>query len=150
MSQNQGPSREAIVILENDESLLGVLRAPKFGERLKTEGVDAELLVLETVNQLREKIAQNIKVVCLVTDLGGVGWGDAGYGDVPGILRFKDEQNIEAPLLITTGSDLSYVTGFATEAELNKMGISLLRKDYSLGKLIARIKLLINAARYGT
>lgn len=143
MSQNQEPTREAIIILEDDEDILGLLRHPRFTEMLKTEGLNSELILLENVDALRQTIAQKVKVVCLVTDLGGVGWGS-----VDGILRFNAEQDIQTPVLITTGSDLTYVTGgFATEADLNEIDISLLQKPYTLGKLVTRIKLLINAAR---
>lgn len=147
MSQNQGPNREAIVILEDDKDILDLLRYPRFAERLRIEDIDAEVLVVETVDQLREEIAQNIKVVCLVTDLSGVGWGNLGRGGVDGILRFKDEQRIKAPVLITTGTDLFYVLGSNNEADLNEMGIGFLQKPYRLGTLVARIKLLITATR---
>lgn len=141
MSQNQEPNRETIVILEDDKSILEVLRDPKFAAILKTEGLDAEVLVLETVSQLREKIAQNIKVVCLVTDLGGMGWGS-----VDGILKFNDEQGIKAPVLIATGTDLFYVIGSSNEDDLSAIGISFLQKPYRFGALATRIKLLIDGA----
>ncbi len=143
MSSNQEFNREAVVILDDDVDTLGMFRHPKFAEMLKTEGVNSELILLENVDALKQTIAQRVKVVCLVTDLGGLGWGS-----VDGILRFNAEQDMQTPVLITTGSDLTSVTGgFATEADLNEMGISLLQKPYTPGKLVARIKLLINAAR---
>lgn len=141
MSQNQESNRETIVILEDDEDILAVLRDPKFAAILETEGLDAELLVLETVNQLREKIAENVKVICLVTDLGDMDWGS-----VDGILKFKDEQRIKAPVLITTGTGLFYVAGSNDESDLNAMGISFMQKPYSFKQLVARIKLLIDGA----
>lgn len=147
MSSAQEPNREAVVILENDEGILELLLHPGFAKMLKTEGIDSELVILENIDALRRTIAEKVKVACLVTDLGGVGWGALSRGGIDGILAFNAEQGIQAPVLITTGTNLFYVLGSSTEAELNTMGISFLQKPYSLGKLTARIKLLINAAR---
>lgn len=143
MLQNQEPTREAIVILDDDAQILGMLRHRKLDERLRNKGLDFELILLGSVDALRKTIATEVKVVCLVTDLVGMGWGG-----VDGILRFNVEQSIQAPVLITIGSDLTPVTGgFATEADLNEIGIGFLQKPYTLGKLADRIELLINAAR---
>ncbi len=127
--------RKSIVILEDDEDLLGLYQAAGFQERLKTRGLDFDLVLVKTVEELRAKVREGIRVTCLVTDMRGVGW----KGGIDEVLSFRNTERLDVPVIITTGTSVEWTDDSQNEEVLRDVGIHILNKPFRLSKFIEKI-----------
>lgn len=129
------PDRKTIIILEDDEDLLSLYQDSGFQDRLKTKGLDFDLVLVKTVDELRAKVREGVRVACLVTDMRGVGW----EGGIDHILSFRGEEQLDAPVIITTGSSVEWTDDSQNEGVLRDVGIHILNKPFRISKFIEKI-----------
>lgn len=135
-------SKESVIaFIEDDKAILHILNNGT--EALfRKEGLPYGIRTFIHLDELRTHLhAQVEEIVCLVTDLADVGWG--GF---PSMIEFREKEQIDFPVIVTTGMSLEYVTNSEERAELTAQEILIIEKPYRLSQLIIEIKRMLEQA----